>query len=287
MHPYPEAPVGQLKSFLDTSAAIKLRAGHRAHKEYLSANIPRPHYVNNYVRMEFYKALLMHWIHFYFESGDELHRTFADAVTFWTDRFGREPKALLAAIAHMLADGFSPDDRSQKEVCRQKLLDLIFTMAIAFESAYKDTGVDPTHCARLGRALDFGASGDRDIQLLEFEKRFGDSDSSRSNCWIESLFRNKKFAGDMARLEEDSRQKPSNDALGKMHDSLEKGVQDSTQITCTSCGKMGDAVIAVSMPSGWELHSLDEVHATICTALDKGFKIHPSLAKLRKNLGGV
>jgi hypothetical protein len=45
---------------------------------------------------------------------------------------------------------------------------------------------------------------------------------------------------------------------------------------------MGDAIIAVSMPAGWKLHTLDGLHGPICKAIQKDCEIHPSAAQVKK-----
>ena len=176
----------QLKPFLDTSVVRKQRAGHSQHQALLSAVIPTPHYLNNYVRMEFYRGLLLVWIKLYFEAGDSFHRTFSDVVHFYSDRFGREPKVVLSLLALMKSSGFSPDEVPDKEVCRQKLQDLIFSLALEFERAYMDTGDDPTHCARLPSPLKLADAQRREEALLELQRTFDSVEQCRKRCKVDA-----------------------------------------------------------------------------------------------------
>lgn len=269
------------KSFLDTSVAIKLRAGHSEHRAYLLRAITEPHYVNGYVRMEFYRALLLHWIHLYFESAYSFHRTFSDALTFCGDRFGRGPKAYLGAIAAVIQSaGFAIDSPSEKEICRRKLEDVIFSMARAFEFAYRDIG-DPTQCARIRSPLRVSNADSRINTLIEFEAIFVDVKESRARCSIEKFFGTGKYSPQMQTIEQQAKNGSASDLLKKMEGVLRKGNEDPASVTCSMCEKVGDAIIAITIPQGWKMHSLDTAHELICKALDKQAQIHPSVARLK------
>lgn len=246
--------------------------------------IPRPHYVNNYVRMEFYRALLMSWIHLYLEAADPFHATFGEALLFYSDRFGRESKDALTAVGNILSDvGFDLNSQSEKESCLRKLEDLIFEVAYAFELAYKLTGVDPTRCARMGTPLRVVASEYRRKTLSEFEERFSDTKGSRARCEVEKFFLGAKYADQLAAVARISQGQVAHRALPQMNRSITKGNENPADVTCSTCARIGDAIIAISVPSGWKLHSLDTVHEPICQVLGKEFQICPSAAAVKKS----
>jgi len=266
------------------SVVIKQRAGHVKHKTYLSAAVPSPHYVNNYVRMEYYRALLLHFIHLYFESSYPFHLNFGDALIFYSDRFGREVKGALTAVGNLMGDsGLRPEQTSDKEVCRQKLQDLIFELALAFECSYINMGDDPTNCARVRSSLSFPDSTRRDTALIEFQKRFEAVEECRSRCTIDRVFKAAgKYCGQMEAVRQAAQRGPRDDRLTNLSEAVHKAIEDGAKIACFSCEKMGDAIIAVSMPSTHTLHTLDTLHGPICEAISKGCQIHPSLARLTR-----
>ena len=279
----PETSQSVQKSFLDTSVTIKHRIGHPRHKAYLSGAIPEPLYVNNYVRMEFYRALLMGWIHLYFESAHAFHSTFSDALTFCSDRFGREPKAFLSAVANMIASGgFAVDSPAEKEVCLHKLEDIIFSVALEFELAYENIGTDPTKCARLRSPLRVSGTEDRRKTLIEFEAVFSDAKACRARCTVQNFFQAGKYAMQMQAVGQISERDGAHPALKKMTSAVQKANEDPASATCFVCEKIGDAIIAISVPAGWKLHTLDTVHEPICQALGKEVQIHPSAARVKK-----
>ena len=230
--------------------------------------------------MEFYRAVLLHWIHLYFESADGFHRTFGDALIFCSDHFGRGPKAYLGAIAVVIQNaGFAIDSPSEKEICRKKLEDIIFSMAKAFEFAYRDVG-DPTQCARVRSPLRVSSVDARSKTLLDFEANFADVKESRARCSIEKFFGTGMYSSQMRIVE----QKASIEGvpmLNRIQGVFQKGNEDPAGVTCSMCEKVGDAVIAITVPQGWKLHSLDTAHELICKALGKEAEIHPSAARLK------
>jgi hypothetical protein len=285
----PEFPGVKLKSFLDTSVTIKQLTGHSKHKAYLSSAVPQPRYVNNYVRMEFYRALLIFWVHLYFEAIHPFHRSFSDALAFCSDSFGRGPKSYLNAIANILArEGLAAGSPVEKELCLRKLEDVIFAVAFEFERAYEKTGEDPTECARTRSPLRLSRVQDRRSTLIEFEETFSDTDGCRRRCAIGKFFQGGKYAGPLLTVAQVAKDDGAHPALKKMGAPIQKGNEDTATVTCSACGRMGDAIIAISMPEGWKLHSLDTVHEPICQVLGKEFQLHPSIARLKKqDLGDV
>jgi len=231
--------------------------------------------------MEFYRAVLLHWIHLYFEAAHSFHRTFSDAVTFCSDHFGRGPKAYLGAIAAVIQSaGFAIDSPSEKEVCCRKLEDIIFSLARAFEIAYRDIG-DPTQCARVRSPLRVSSVGARSRTLIEFAATFADVKESRARCSIDKFFGTGKYSPKTQTVEEQANNGSAPDWLKRMQVVLQRGNDDPASVTCSMCEKIGDAIIAITVPQGWKLHSLDTAHELICKALGKEAQIHRSAARLK------
>src|SRR5690349_22949940 len=146
-------PAHTPKSFVDTSAVYKLQVGITAHREYLLSAIPKNWYVNNYVRMEFYRALLVQCVEIYFESADPIYVTFGDVFNAYAERYGRQPKIAVNVLTTMQSDGFLLSNPNDKEILRQKLQDFVFTMAQQFRDLFVDMGKDPSNCARVPHPL--------------------------------------------------------------------------------------------------------------------------------------
>jgi len=269
------------KSFLDTSAVYKLQIGASAHIEHLAAAIPKKWYVNNYVKMEYYRSCLMHWIALYFESEHPMHRTFGDTLKYYADKFGREAKTALNAVASIELEGFSFASPEDKEYCRQKLQDFIFEMALQFDLTFADMGKDPTKCSRVRCPIELPEASERDTMLVKVLLVFSDNKECRSRCQIDQLFEREPYKTMMDKIAAIPRQGKVKDALERIVNTIAIARGDSAGITCHSCGRIGDAVIASLLDPAWKLHSMDAVHGPISEAIGLQYQIHPSLAALK------
>jgi hypothetical protein len=177
MTPQPKA--ASPKSFLDTSVVNKLQLGTSQIREYLSSAIPQKWYINNYVRMEYFRHSLIVWINLYFESAEAKHKTFGDAWKLYSEGFGREAKVAVSALTTMEADGFSFTKEEDKPFCRSKLQDFIYSMALQFGEMFTDMGGDPTHCAR--------SIGKTKIQSVEIRRAAITATSTARSCCLPTI----------------------------------------------------------------------------------------------------
>jgi transcription termination factor NusB len=267
-----------LKSFLDTSVVTKLQLGTSLLQDYLRRTIVQKWYINNYVRMEHFRHSLIIWINLYFESADPNHKTFGDAWKLYSEGFGREAKNAVSALTTMEADGFSFAKAEDKQDCRAKLQDFIYSMALQFEEMFTDMGADPTHCTRVRKTLKIPTdAAERDEQLLRFASVFRNEKVCRSLCSISNLFaatltHKRKFDAIAAATTTGK----TVSKLENIQEAVGEAVKDPAAITCKTCSSMGDAVIASALDSSWKFHSLDTVHVPISNALKIECEIHPS-----------
>jgi len=267
------------KSFLDTSVVCKLHVGTSLQQEHLSNAIPKDWYVDSYIKMEFYRACLMQWIYLYFESGESIHNTFGDAMKYYSQRFSREAKATVNAIGSLEFHGFSMTRPEHKEGCRQRLLDFIFEIAIQFRETFKDTGNNPTRCARVPSLIKLPErASERDGILQAVRSTFDNVKECRSKCQIENLFDRESYK---TKLDAVSKTTKKTEPLEKIREAITTAQADPSRITCRLCAKMGDAIIASILDPAWKLHSLDSAHETISEAIGLEYQIHPSDAALR------
>ena len=273
-----------LKSFLDTSIVYKTQLGTSLMKKHLQASVPKTWYVNNYVQMEFFRQNLTHWIYLYFESRDEKFETFGDAFKLYSEGFGRQAKNAVAVLTTIEMDGVSFAKSEDKQLCREKLQDFIYERALEFADTFTDMGTDPTYCTRIKFKLKIpNDAKEREIQLQSFAYHFRDETACRSKCSISELFtrathRAKLDAIAGATAEGDTKKK-----LEKIQAAIKKSKEDPKKITCKTCSKMGDAIVAVALDSSWKLHSMDLVHRPISTALNLESQTHPSEQALAKH----
>jgi hypothetical protein len=272
------------KSFLDTSVVHKLQLGTTLMQKSLEESIPLNWYVNNYVRMEYFRRCLIEWIYLYFESAHERYETFGDAWKAYSEGFGRQSKSAVAVLTTMETDGFSFSKAEDKNICRDKLQDFIYSMALQFAEIFKDMGGDPTNCARVRHALKFPDNpADRDGQLLTFAMIFRDVKECRSRCTISHLFTVPSHRSKLDAISNATTTGSTVPKLEKIQVGIDKAKQNPDGITCTLCSSMGDAVIASAVNSGWKLHSMDSVHRPISEALHIDYEIHSSEQALRNS----
>jgi hypothetical protein len=269
------------KAFLDTSVVYKLQVGTSAQQAHLSAAIPNTRYVNNYVQMEFYRALLIECVQVYFEGAHEIYVTFGDVFKGYAERFGRQPKIAVNILTSMQTDGYSLAAPNDKEVLRQRLQDFVFIMAQQFRDRFTDNGKDPSKCARVPHPIRIPKDPtERDTVLRRIALTFGQTAECRKRCTIDHMFKSSTYK---QKLEAIASTTVDDKALDKIRHAILRAQKDPSSITCSLCGKMGDAIIAASLDPAWKLHSMDGVHAHISKAITLDSEIHPSFAALKRD----
>src|SRR2546430_1756909 len=224
------------KSFLDNSVVYKLQVGTTAHKERLSKTIPKKWYVNSYVQMEFYRALLIQCIEVYFESADQIYRTLGDAFNGFAERFGRQPKVATNVLTNMQLYGLSLTNPDDKEVLRQKLQDFVFVMAQQFRESFVDMGQDPSKCSRVPHPIKLPKEpADRDAVLRKAALTFAQKAECRKRCTIHKLFEVGKYRDKLHAIASTN---IDDDALTNIRTAIEKAQSDPSAITCTACSRM-------------------------------------------------
>jgi hypothetical protein len=275
------------KSFLDTSAVYKSQLGMTRTRKWMASAIPQPWYINNYVQMEFFRQNVVHWIYLYFESEHEKYETFGDVYKFYSQGFGREAKNAVAVLTTIEMDGVSFAKADHKQLCREKLQDFIYLMALQFSEVFTDMGADPTGCSRIKSKLRIpNDAGERVGQLLSFGTHFRDEKACRQKCSISRLFTNASHVAKMESILAAMADGDTGEKLQNIKQAIEKCRNAPAKITCKRCAKMGDAVVAVALDSSWKLHSFDAVHQPIAASLGLESETHPSEQGLDKLVEG-
>jgi hypothetical protein len=148
MTPQPNAAIP--KSFLDTTIVHKSQLGTSQIQEYLSKAIAQKWYINNYVRMEYFRHSIIIWINLYFESAEAQHKTFGDAWKLYSEGFGREAKNAVSALTTIELDGLSFAKEEDKFFCRVRLQDFIYSMALQFEDYGRCSRLPTTQRSEMG-----------------------------------------------------------------------------------------------------------------------------------------
>ena len=264
-------------SYLDTSVLRKIRFGHPEHKKYLRT-IPQPYYISDYVKMEFYRSVLLLYIDLYFEAEDPVHPSFSDACRVYSDRFGGVVKTLLDCFYALLSEeGFDQKlgSADSKQLCRRKLLNLIFEIGEELETLYKTVGSSHDHCTRLRRKLRLDDPRDRDEALRAFAFTFKDK-KNPDKCRIKQFLQSSKFKNELQCVAQSTEK-----GAEKLIDNVQERLKNPSSTTCSSCGRIGDVIITANCPDGGTVHTLNEKDfRTTTPCFGKQVEFHPSLAAL-------
>src|SRR5262249_45748742 len=126
---------------------------------------------------------------------------------------------------------------------------------------FKDTGQDGTKCARAALIPRF-APGDDGKSLEEWLTAFNNTGECRRKCTIDEFLLARR-RGDWTKVAGLANEETAS-ISAEAKRVLERGAD---ACTCTSCGKYGDAVVALLPPPGMQLEHTDGSFNVLCPAL--------------------
>ena len=270
------------KHLLDTSVVYGVLAKSAPYKDYYRREFSSGRvYVGRYVRMEFIRSHISSVIQFGLLLGLPSIPTVEDALKVWADKFGRDPKVGLYVASEILA-GYGTDinDARDKRQAIRVIGSYIQRLEMKLRRSFTDPGRDTTHCARA--EVEFPTVG-RDVlrSLEDFSSRFNDVAFCRSKCKIhESLFNRHKSEADMLvkegdrlQVSESKRKTGFPKIASDLKDALSKG---EGKFTCATCGKIGDAIIALDADRTMRLEHVDASFDQLCPPLGQPHFRHPA-----------
>lgn len=272
------------KPFTDTSVVIPLLTGRPAFKQYLSSNMSRGHYyVSTYVRMEYLRATIINLVNFYAAADMEHRTTISDTLAVWREKF--EPRQLKVGmmIGNFLlnvskSNGLDIELPQDKNQILNALIDYIARLVDMYDETFTDVGQNPTGCAR-GRIelhLDYSNISK---SIIEFGKTFNDIDKCRSLCHIDKFILGKERSRIDALIAGNAKYGKS--AAKGYHAVIDELLQMQTKsaesITCNTCKKIGDAVLALSMPKDMRMEHIDYSFDALCEILELSHHRHLSV----------
>ncbi len=268
-------------SFLDTSILRQAFGGHTLQKQALSL-IPEPHYVCQYAKMEFYRAVVAYSIDLYFEAEHESHSCFADACSLFLESFSsRDLKALTTLLLKMLEEqDFDIHAPQKKDVCRRRLKYLIFSLIHDIETRYRDSGTNRAACSKLLEIPRLTDKGNKDEILLKFRERL--KANQTPNCRASKFFADTKNRSYFLCVQGKSSQSP---AAKKVADELSARMVAPQRTTCTACSKLGDVIIAADAPPNSTIHALDRLFEVTGGCAGRSVVIHQSTKALLNSIG--
>jgi len=278
----------QQKRFLDTSVLRKLLFGTQAYRDYLKDQFKDdPLFISAYVKMEFKRSFIISLIGFYNVLNMPSIENTSDALRFWSNEY-RNPylKAIHELISDFLANqNLISDSAFDKAKALLEIGRLIKRYMAEIRMKFKDTGIDSTRCAR--EQVPFKI--DRYNMESDFEKyvmQFKDVKACRQKCNIHTFLDKKKSKIETLITEAQKLSKTRHTkGFINISENLNKILNEGySKCTCSMCGKIGDAVIALDAPTNMQIESLDHSFDYLCPPLRLENKKHPSESQLHKKI---
>jgi hypothetical protein len=218
--------------------------------------------------MELRRSFLLNVIAFYFLLRQSGVKTLSDALHIWSNRFKTsEAKAVLQLVAELArawqSVGMPPPSKSK---VIQQLGLYIVRIEGKIRMGFKNTGVDRTRCERARILLDNDLK-DFPSQLKQFADAFEDAAGCRAKCKINAMILTQRqsqvrdYVTHAASLPSNAETTGYKDVSQNLGEILSKG---ASACSCTRCGKIGDAVIALDTPRTMQLEHVDKSFNQLC-----------------------
>ena len=238
---------------------------------------------SNFVKMEFNRGLICDVIEFYVALKDR--NSIRDAVRWWSEEYKiRKHKNLQYIFADVFVDIQGDDVQQGLFKLREKIKVLLNNFNFLIQRFEKNG----TACYFSNVLLDFELNkSPEEIEnaLIEFYQEF--QNNHVKECQIIELFGQSR-----AQLGKLIASNSVQDGFEQQKDNLKKIEAGKLSFSCSTCGKIGDTVIALECPDYAILLSHDEAFENLCKNLGLKFEIIPSvraalpaknvLAKLKK-----
>lgn len=262
-------PTVQTLHFLDSSVARKYLGCSSGYRNYLSSCLDHEHlYVSAFVQMELRRSFLLNVIAFYFLLRQPDVKTLSDALHIWSNRFKTsEAKAVLQLVAEMArawrSEGMPPPSKSK---VIQQLGLYIVRIEGKIRMGFKNTGVDRSRCER-ARILLQNDLADLPSRLKQFADAFEDVAGCRAKCKIDAMIltqhqsRVRDFITHAAGLPSNAETSGYKSVSQNLGEIMSKG---ASACSCSRCGRIGDAVIALDSPRAMQLEHVDKSFNQLC-----------------------
>jgi len=234
-------------------------------EENLASQLPIPsndckYYTGPYLRMEFLRVWVITGIKIYFRARrtQDLPGTFH----YFSNAFGREPKIALHWAARYMKSVQNEDVAEPIERFGYEVVDLALTYDIIFSTSVQHK----TGCTRGTVELDFGEESMKDI-LCKFYARF----TAEHTCKLDSVMNLQGGCPKLHRVihaESDTLPSAQKRAFGPLQVRLRELIANPKSLTCKSCQKFGDLIVALEQPPKTVLYHTDHSFSVICPLLN-------------------
>jgi len=256
--------------FLETSVFINRFFGHSLYKKEIDKTVRSiPCHTSFFVFYEFKRSVIKTLIELYFLVEEE---GAADAIASYKENFKtRENGIVLGAISRLLVE---EDISNNKLKALSNLEALILNSLRDFKSIVKEFVENKTKCP-LARASIIKGSED----FADFVEQI----KCNVTCSIAQFWKDQKGVLRLLTSENIKEKHKDNKGFAEMLPLLYEVLQDPNRgQMIRNCAKLGDAIIAIEMPSKCVMLTFDKSFESLCPLMGKGFFRLPSLSELKK-----
>jgi len=242
--------------------------------------------------MELKRSYLCSIIDFYYVLHLPSVPTIGDAIKIWSDRYSaRDLKAVLHLVGELLANNRLDFSKiSDKDSAVRVLESYIRRFALKVRKYFKEIGINTTRCARSIIDIPIVKANASVDDIRAFMEKINDTDKCREQCTIGAFI----FERFIAQIEKFIRigkkvsnpDRKENRGFAKIITQLQELLNRGEQYcTCTVCAVIGDAVIALELPSNMRLETLDYSFDHLCPIIGKShFRHVPQSTAVKKML---
>ena len=267
------------KCFLDTSFVVPWLTGRQDYKNYLRESVAGSSlYVSDYVLMEFRRTLICPMVEFWLDLQKPENPNVTDAILSWREKFqNRKLKAILGLTVNLTSDrDLDLEDPSHKERASRHIDRYIRRLWSQTLRKLKNVGRDRTRCSRAAVRI---------IDLRSFYNDFNATRECRAKCHVGSSFLRHYLTELQCLVRKADGLKQNSETRGfcKIAERVQWILQGGeNRCTCSKCGGIGDAIIALDAPHDMCIEHLDHSFDYLCDA--RSHRKHPCQSAYMKSL---
>ena len=232
----------------------------------LAAQLPQMgsncrYYTGPYLRMEFLRRWIVTGIEIYFRAN--VTGDVSSTLQYFSNKYGREPKIALHWAARYIKSIKSNDIAESVEQFGWEVVNL----ALIYDKIFHTCVQSKTGCTRGEIQLDFETETRKDM-LGNFYRQFK---SPNHTCKLESLLNLQGGCPKLRKVREADLSKIASErrkGFENLQKQLNTLVVKARVLTCNTCSKIGDLVIALEQPPKTVLYHTDHSFSVICPLLN-------------------
>jgi hypothetical protein len=229
--------------------------------------------------MEISRSYLVNVISFYFMLHLPSIDSYDDAIRLWSNRYKTsELKAVLHLVAELAACHGLKSTTRDKAKFIEILGSYIKRIDIKNRRSFVDPSNDSTHCARANIILKIDAARPS-AGMKDFYDQFIDVEKCRSQCRIGNTILERHRSSVEAYVRYAETLPPNEETRGflKVCENLKEILRrGASALSCKTCEKIGDAVIALDASRNMNLDHIDRSFDLLCCLIGQSHVRHPS-----------